>query len=722
LWHQNKWRAFALAFLVGGLGIVLFLVLNVFTDGGFYYNIIVANVNEFGWDRLKDHLNNLWQTNTILLLMGLLFLAIGWRAKPVGDKHNPWWLIAPFFVGAFLSGLTIGKIGSNINYFLELSAALALVAGIVIIWARQYPWRHAAVIFLLSLQLGILLESAMEDAVDWGLTPRRVDFAHLQLLEQEVIKMDDPVLADEYMGMLTMNDRPLYIQPFEVSQLANARLWDQQSLLDEIASQQFDGILIHHFSPWPVHRERWTPEMLTHIEEFYRPAKTLAGTVIHIPQGETGITRAPQPDQNGAAAPPVLAGNPTNISAASFVAEPSITVHPSNPDMLVAMATRLSKQDCEPPLCIVELVYFLSSDGGENWQEKATYNWPKQIAHNGQVLFDSTGQLYLLGVRNDTVMVNQTSETEEYIPTRSNFQDATRAQVSARPWLNVNPQTHELFLTIDAQEGDMLFMTPSLKRSYDGINWSVTARADQRVSVADTQSPRATGPRDIQVLFGGDNQVSLIWVWDSEPWGWPRTVWLANSKDGGETLDEPTPIFETWGPINTASQNGAFVIAYRTGVEDNQQIAVATTLDNGATWQSSIASGNLPLYFEADKGPGIGVAPDGTIDLVFYAHDSSSTDCTLNIESWQETLPFGRVDPCEYNVYYTYSRDGGLTFAEPIKLNQRSIRGDDFIRFQGASQVGSHLSVASAIDFAYPTWIGTPTTGKTQVFGIKIER
>ncbi len=81
LWSQNKRRALALALLVGGLGIALFLLLNSLTDGGFFYNIVTANVNEFGWDRLKDHLQGLWETYTILLLMGILYLGIGWRAR-----------------------------------------------------------------------------------------------------------------------------------------------------------------------------------------------------------------------------------------------------------------------------------------------------------------------------------------------------------------------------------------------------------------------------------------------------------------------------------------------------------------------------------------------------------------------------------------------------------------------------------------------------------------
>jgi hypothetical protein len=275
---------------------------------------------------------------------------------------------------------------------------------------------------------------------------------------------------------------------------------------------------------------------------------------------------------------------------------------------------------------------------------------------------------------------------------------------------------------MDAQEGDMRFVTPSLIRSDDHVNWSLIVRADQHISFSDINSPRATGPGDIQVLFDQGDNLSLVWVWDSEPWGWPRTVWMANSTDGGQTLGEPAPILETWGPINATSANGIYAIAYRTGDEQNQQIAVATSSDQGATWYSSIASGEMVLGFEADKGPGIGMAPDGTIDLVFYTHEAASDECLLNVERWQQTIGYGRIDPCEYNIYYTYSADGGLSFSDPVKLNQQPIRGEDFIRIQGGSQVGSHLSVASSDGFAYPVWVETPANGKTQVVGIKIQR
>ena len=708
LWTQDKRRAISLALLVGGLGIALFILINVITNGGFYYNIVTANVNDYSWERLKDNLLQLWRDNYIILVLSLLFLFVGWRSQ------KSWPILALFLVGAFLSALTVGKIGSNVNYFLELAAALALVGGALVSWSETYPWRSTAVLLLIALQIGLSLRASMQLNVDWILSQRYFDFESMQILEQEVNAMDGPVLADEYMGLLTMNDRPLYLQPFELSQLANAGRWDQQPLLDEIKNQNIDGILIHHFDTTPVFKERWTAELLTAIDEYYRPVKTLAGTVLYIPKGESNILRVPAPTKGtSTSAPLIWDGSPIPVGPAAFVSEVSLAIDPTNPDQLAATTTRTSKQDCEQPNCIIQLMLFTSQDGGETWQDRATFGQQQVVVANGQVVFDPNGVLNTLAFRNSTVVLSQTTFAEADLETLPGFVDATSALVGAQPWLRVHPETGELFMTFDAQEGNRLYVTPSLKRSEDGVGWSVTARADQHVSASDIFSPRANSLSDIQVLFGDGDNVSLVWVWDTKPWTWPRTVWMANSSDGGETFGEPAPILETWGPINTTSANGIFAIAYRVGDETSHQLAVATTSDNGQTWTSTIASGNVPLYLDTEKGPGIGMSADNTIDLVFYAKNDPSKECILTE---------GGVDPCTYNVYYTSSSDGGLSFAEPIQLNQQPIKGKDFTRFFGDSQPGSHLAVASNNEFAYPMWVGTPETGRTQIYTAKIER
>ena len=531
VWTQEKRRGVWFALLVGGLGIALFFLLNTLTSGGFYYNIVTANVNDFSWERLRDHLLQLWRDNSVILGLGLVFLCTAWRTQ------KSWPVLAFFLVGAFLSALTIGKIGSNVNYFLELAAALALVGGALMSWSEPYPWRNTAVVLLLAIQLGLSLRASMQSNVDWILNQRYFDFEAMQMLEQEVLRMEGPVLADEYMGLLTMNDRPLYLQPFEVSQLANEGRWDQQPVLDEIKNQTFDGILIHHFDTTPVFRERWTPEMLAAIEEYYQPVKTLAGTVVYIPRGERLVARvpAPTPALDGAAQPR-WEGTPIAVGPAAVVSDVSIAIDPTNPDQLAATTTRASKQDCEQPNCIVQLLLFTSEDGGETWEDRATFGQQQTAVYRGQVAFDPNGTLNTLAFRNGVVVLSQTTFAEAELETLSGFVDATSALVRAHPWLRIDEETGELFLTFDAQEGNQLYVTPSLKRSDDGVRWSITARADQHISASDIFSPRAAGPDDIQVLFGEGDTVSLVWVWDPEPWTWPRTVWMANSSDGGESL------------------------------------------------------------------------------------------------------------------------------------------------------------------------------------------
>ena len=718
LWTQKKVRALQLALYVGGLGAILFLAINIFTGGGFYYNIITANVNEFGWDRLVYNLEGLWKDAGILLVLAAAFLALGWKSI------KGWALGAAFLVGASLSALTIGKIGSNINYFLELSAALSLVGGALIVWSKDHPWRHTLILLLISLQFGMLMQATMNVRVDWILTPRRADFKALQRLEQVVLDMDGPVPADEYMGMLTMNDRPLYIQPFEVSQLANDGMWDQEPFLGDIASQEFEGILIHHFGTFPVHKERWTPEMLAAIEAYYRPTKTLAGTVVFQPQLETEISSVPPPSRLRIlnASQPVL-GPQLAVSNVSNWSQPDIAINPKDPDHLAVFATHSTQFDCRPPNCRLELMLYISLDGGGTWTKTQPFSGVNNAFHNGQVDFNGENTLYAFGTRDNTLTINSSNLEADYTMSRMDAEDITRAQVAAKPWFRIHPDTGRVFVTLDAQEEDMLFVTPSIIRSSrDERPWTTISRADLRVSVGDFNTGRATWPDDIQILFGEGDNVSLVWTWGWEPWTWPRTVWMANSSDGGDHFGEPSPILETWGPINATSEDGTFAIAYRTGDENDQSLAVAVSSDNGYSWSSRNASGNIHLSFDPEKGPGIDMAPDGTIDLVFYVHIPGSSACIQDIQGWQETIRFGQVDPCNYNIYYSYSPDGGRTFSEPIQVNGNPVQGESLARFEGRSNPGTHLAIASSNEAAYPLWIATPGQGKTQATTMRITR
>lgn len=721
LWTQEKRRAIYLTLLVGGVGVALFGVINFLTGGGFFYNIITANANEFGWERLWNHLKDLGGDAPIILIMGGVFLASAWK------ELKGWSLLAPFLVGAALSALTIGKIGSNINYFLELTAALSLVGGAMIAWNVKRPWVQTIVLLSLTIQMGMLAKTTMNESVDWNLASRRADFNALQILDQTVEDLEGEVLADEYMGILTLQNRPLYLQPFEVTQLANAGMWNQTPLLDDIAGQKFAGILIHHFGDYPVHKERWTPEMLAAIEKYYRPEKTLAGTVVYLPQeGKLGISMVTPPpaepvfSDNQAQVGPLLA-----ISNQAYMAQPYIAVNPANPEHLAAIVTTSSKFECELSNCKIALNIYTSTDSGKTWSETLPFTNTHRMAYNGMVAFGLDGTLYALGIRDDVIALNSSRSEENYEMSRAHYEEITKAQVVAKPWLRIDPQSGQLLVTLDAQGMNSLYVTPSLLRSdVEGRPWSTISRADQYIAIADFSNGRAIWPDDIQPLVGDGTNVSLVWTWKPGAWRWPRTVWMANSTNWGKSFAKPAPILETWSPINTAFANGQFAIIYRTGTEDAQKLAVAVTADNGQSWVSTIVSDEILPYINTynfpnlgtAKAPGISMSPNGTIDVVFYAYAANSN------ENQPEAFTPGQIDTCSYNVFYTFSKDGGQTFSQPIQLNDDPIRGEDFMRIEGASQIGSHLAIASTDNYAYPIWIETPETSKTQIFTVQISR
>lgn len=278
LWRHNRRHALTLAVVTGGGALLLFLILNGFTHGGFFFNIVTANVNEFGAERLNWNLQRLREAAPFLLLMGgaFLFLAPGRRPE--------WPLLVPYLIGAALSTLTIGKIGSNVNYFLELSAALSLVMGVFIAWSARRPWLHVILLASLAVQTGWLIQTTFTEFVDpWA--ARRSVTADLAQMARLVEESEGSILADEYMGLLTLDERLLYIQPFEVTQLAWAGVWDQTALVESIRNQEFALILIYHHPDFPLHAERWTAEMLSAIGRRYNLTNILADTYVYHPRG-----------------------------------------------------------------------------------------------------------------------------------------------------------------------------------------------------------------------------------------------------------------------------------------------------------------------------------------------------------------------------------------------------------------------------------------------------
>lgn len=289
---QKDWRrAVTLTGLVGGMTLALFLLINLLTEGGFYFNIVKANINPFGLERVLHHFRDFFAMAPFLFLAAVLGIVLSFQ------RISGWPMLMGFALGGFFSALTIGKIGSNINYFLEFSAGLCLLAGFglsVLHQGVRNPW--LAIFYCLILAgtawQGVVFTQKVDADTRQTLDTRLLAFEDLQTLEALVADhLDLPILADEYMGLVTLNDKDLFLQPFEITQLANGGLFDQQILIEKIEQEQFSLILLQEDSWWIYAlQERWTPEMLEAIRANYRLVGQYEGTYAYKPRSSPRAT------------------------------------------------------------------------------------------------------------------------------------------------------------------------------------------------------------------------------------------------------------------------------------------------------------------------------------------------------------------------------------------------------------------------------------------------
>ena len=272
----HRRRALELAGVSWGLGLVSFAALNVVTDGGFFLNTVTANINEFRWERVSFNALGALLACPLLLLGGLAFISRG-------PRDGAWWISVPYLALTVPSALLVGKVGSDVNYLLELSAALCLVTGALIAWQRERPRLRALVISLLAVQVLALAQSSLVPA---GLQDYVIDQEReVRQLSRVVAEADGPVLTDEHMGLLPLNGKKIPLQPFEMTQLSRDGSWDQTRAVQSIRNEEYAVVMMWE-PPFArdIKQDRWTEKMLGAVEAHYEPESKLADMVVYRPE------------------------------------------------------------------------------------------------------------------------------------------------------------------------------------------------------------------------------------------------------------------------------------------------------------------------------------------------------------------------------------------------------------------------------------------------------
>jgi len=299
LWGaRERANALTLAAWLAAVVLVVFALLLVFTDGGIFFHIITANVNALNGELLRFYADEFAANLPILLAAGGLTIFIGiilalLRRDEMDDGNAAGWMAGVYLVGALAGALTIAKIGSDVNYLLELGAALCLAAGVIVGWLKRVPLIKAAALGVVALQ--IVMMTTLSETKYYRIVFNRTTAEQRAGVDQLMARVGDAVtlngsipLADEHMGLLPLVGLPIDFQPFELSQLAAAGAWDETAFVAALRRGDYPLLLLYQPMGNPSLRfERWTPAMLRAINDVYRADGQFAETTVYRWVGES---------------------------------------------------------------------------------------------------------------------------------------------------------------------------------------------------------------------------------------------------------------------------------------------------------------------------------------------------------------------------------------------------------------------------------------------------
>ncbi|MGH9279640.1 MAG: hypothetical protein ACRD12_16255 [Acidimicrobiales bacterium] len=188
----------------------------------------------------------------------------------------------------------------------------------------------------------------------------------------------------------------------------------------------------------------------------------------------------------------------------------------------------------------------------------------------------------------------------------------------------------------------------------------------------------------------------------------PVPIYYTRSTDHGQTwqrqeLDPGNQKYYRPPVIAADPSSGAVYVAwYSTSEKVNYQldgdgkvrsdIFLKVSPDGGRSWEPRRTVNDDAGKGVNHIGPGISIAPNGRVDIAWDDfRDSPRPGASPDRETGLG------------EIYYTFSTDGGRTFAPNMKVNDRAI---DRALGTWSNNVGSHVAVgiASAADVAYFAW------------------
>ena len=266
--------------IVAGASLAIAGLLTLFTQGGFFTHIVTANASPWiSYIATNFYVN--FVVHTPLLMVGVLMFVI---LERTGERTRSWPFVIAYLLAGALAGLAAGRVGSYVNDLYELAAAVCIAAGALVAWLASLPILRIIAVVAIAAQVSTLREWTQEQYVGQITAKLATEREIAQL--NALAAQPEPMLADEYMGLMPLNRKPIEIQPFEFNMLNLAGLWNEDALIRRIERREFKTIALYvpMGGSADLLSSRWPKPVRDAIYANYVMQGRLAENLIYVPK------------------------------------------------------------------------------------------------------------------------------------------------------------------------------------------------------------------------------------------------------------------------------------------------------------------------------------------------------------------------------------------------------------------------------------------------------
>ena len=269
------------------------LALLLLSGANLWLHLVQSNVNGWEYSLAKGFWQELITLHWPLLVICAVAFGIllrDWRAA-LRPGQRALTMALAYTVGGVVVGIGIGKVGAYANYFLELYAGLLWVAAVLVAqWSARADWqRWLAVVVLAACSLAMVRFYPLWSETypkPYGMIERQrparlvvgsygvlQDYRREgQILTANAVTNADLTTRIQQLGSSVFTDVPAIaaqadvsapMQVFEHRQLLDAGLWDQKSLLRQLANGTIPIVVLDYLGNW------MTPESIALITTRY---------------------------------------------------------------------------------------------------------------------------------------------------------------------------------------------------------------------------------------------------------------------------------------------------------------------------------------------------------------------------------------------------------------------------------------------------------------------